>query len=59
MQKGRCFGRKDSKLRSFPQGGINDNETAEQAMYRELYEEAGLTLKDVEILYVSKTLATL
>lgn len=38
----------------FPQGGINDNETAEQAMYRELYEEAGLTPKDVEILYVSK-----
>lgn len=38
----------------FPQGGINDNETAEQAIYRELYEEAGLTPKDVEILYVSK-----
>ncbi|OOR99393.1 RNA pyrophosphohydrolase [Canicola haemoglobinophilus] len=38
----------------FPQGGINDNETAEQAMYRELYEEVGLTPKDVKILYVSK-----
>ena len=25
----------------FPQGGINDNESAEQAMYRELYEEVG------------------
>ena len=31
----------------FPQGGINDNESAEQAMYRELYEEVGLQPKDV------------
>ncbi|OOF37233.1 RNA pyrophosphohydrolase [Rodentibacter heidelbergensis] len=38
----------------FPQGGINENETAEQAMYRELYEEVGLQPKDVRILYVSK-----
>ncbi|VEB23395.1 RNA pyrophosphohydrolase [Avibacterium volantium] len=38
----------------FPQGGINDNETAEQAMYRELFEEVGLTRKDVKLLYVSK-----
>ena len=38
----------------FPQGGINDNENAEQAMYRELFEEVGLTRKDVKILYVSK-----
>lgn len=38
----------------FPQGGINDNESAEQAMYRELYEEVGLQSKDVRILYVSK-----
>ena len=38
----------------FPQGGINDNESAEQAMYRELYEEVGLQPKDVRILYVSK-----
>ena len=38
----------------FPQGGINDNETPEQAMYRELYEEVGLREKDVKILYVSR-----
>lgn len=38
----------------FPQGGINDNETPEQAMFRELYEEVGLSRKDVKILYVSK-----
>ena len=38
----------------FPQGGINDNESTEQAMYRELYEEVGLQPKDVRILYVSK-----
>lgn len=38
----------------FPQGGINDNETPEQAMYRELYEEVGLSRKDVKILYISK-----
>ena len=38
----------------FPQGGINDDETPEQAMYRELYEEVGLSKKDVKMLYVSK-----
>lgn len=38
----------------FPQGGINDGETAEQAMFRELNEEVGLLPEDVEIVYVSK-----
>ena len=38
----------------FPQGGINDHESIEQAMYRELYEEVGLQPKDVNILSVSK-----
>lgn len=33
----------------FPQGGINQNETAEQAMFRELNEEVGLFPKDVKI----------
>ncbi|NKI73165.1 RNA pyrophosphohydrolase [Dickeya sp. CFBP 2040] len=34
----------------FPQGGINPGESAEQAMYRELFEEVGLRKKDVRIL---------
>lgn len=34
----------------FPQGGINDDETVEQAMYRELEEEVGLKPHHVEIL---------
>ena len=34
----------------FPQGGILDDETPEQAMYRELYEEIGLLPKDVDFL---------
>lgn len=34
----------------FPQGGINDGEMPEDAMYRELYEEIGLHPEDVEIL---------
>lgn len=34
----------------FPQGGVNPEETAEQAMYRELWEEIGLNNDDVEII---------
>jgi len=37
----------------FPQGGINDNETPEQAMYRELEEEVGLKPHQVEIVGVT------
>ena len=33
----------------FPQGGIQQGETPEQALFRELEEEIGLTQKDVEI----------
>ncbi len=35
----------------FPQGGINDNESLEEALYRELDEEVGLAATDVEILH--------
>lgn len=34
----------------FPQGGINEDETLEQALYRELYEEVGLLPDGVQIL---------
>lgn len=34
----------------FPQGGINQGESPEEALYRELGEEVGLTANDVEML---------
>ncbi len=34
----------------FPQGGITQNESPEQAMYRELWEEVGLERRDVKII---------
>jgi putative (di)nucleoside polyphosphate hydrolase len=34
----------------FPQGGIQENETEEEALYREMYEELGLESTDVEII---------
>lgn len=37
----------------FPQGGIDGNETPEQAMYRELEEELGLTKDSVCLLQVT------
>ena len=34
----------------FPQGGLDNNESTEHALYRELYEEVGLKPENVEIL---------
>ncbi|MCR5536239.1 MAG: RNA pyrophosphohydrolase [Succinivibrio sp.] len=39
----------------FPQGGVDEGESAETAMYRELYEELGLKSDDVELLACSKS----
>ncbi len=39
---------------AIPSRGIDEGETPEQAMYRELYEEAGLTKKDVKIVATSR-----
>lgn len=38
----------------FPQGGVKEDETPEEAMFRELHEEIGLKEQDVEILAISK-----
>ncbi len=38
----------------FPQGGLMDNETPEQGMYRELHEETGLKPEDVQIVMETK-----
>lgn len=38
----------------FPQGGINEGETPEQALYRELEEEVGLSQGHVDILAVTR-----
>lgn len=45
---GRRVGNRDAW--QFPQGGMMPEETPEQALYRELEEEVGLTAEDVELL---------
>lgn len=42
--------RKGKRGWQFPQGGINSDESSEQAMYRELKEEVGLEPEDVKVL---------
>lgn len=43
-------GRVGAKGWQFPQGGVLEGEEPEEAMYRELYEEVGLTESDVDLL---------
>ncbi len=38
----------------FPQGGVDAGESPEDAMYRELYEELGLSRSDVKLMGVTK-----
>lgn len=47
-------GRRDGRGWQFPQGGVREDESAEQALYRELREEIGLESADVEILAVTR-----
>jgi len=42
--------RSDGRGWQFPQGGVQPEESAEQALYRELREEVGLAPDDVEVL---------
>lgn len=39
----------------FPQGGLEENENAESAMFRELFEEIGLKKDDISILGITKS----
>jgi putative (di)nucleoside polyphosphate hydrolase len=43
-------GRSDGRGWQFPQGGVQRDESAEQALFRELREEVGLGPNDVEVL---------
>lgn len=54
--KGQVFWAKRQGQHSwqFPQGGIDADETPEQAMYRELHEEVGLQAEDVKIIATNR-----
>jgi len=47
-------GRSDGRGWQFPQGGVRQDESAEQALYRELREEVGLEAVDVEVLAATR-----
>jgi putative (di)nucleoside polyphosphate hydrolase len=47
-------GRRGRSGWQFPQGGVRQRESAEQAMYRELGEEVGLGQEDVELAGVTR-----
>ena len=46
--------RKNTKKWQFPQGGVDSNEKPIQAAYRELFEEVGISKKDVKLLKESE-----
>ena len=47
-------GRSDGRGWQFPQGGVQRDESAEQALYRELREEVGLEPDDVQVLAATR-----
>ena len=47
-------GRRGRSGWQFPQGGVQNRESAEQAMYRELREEVGLEPSDVDVTAVTR-----
>ena len=47
-------GRRDGRGWQFPQGGVRQDESAEQALFRELREEIGLESDDVEVLAATR-----
>lgn len=49
---GKRIGREDAW--QFPQGGVHPYETLEETMFRELYEEVGLTKNDVAIMATNR-----
>jgi putative (di)nucleoside polyphosphate hydrolase len=50
--------RRDKESWQFPQGGILKNEAPEEALYRELEEETGLTTQDTQLLGSTQTWLT-
>ena len=48
-------GRSDGRGWQFPQGGVRQQESAEEALYRELREEVGLEPGDVEMLACTRS----
>lgn len=50
--------RRNTQTWQFPQGGIDPNENIQEAMYRELHEEVGLSKEDVNIIGKSKKMIT-
>ncbi|MFL2753905.1 MAG: RNA pyrophosphohydrolase [Gammaproteobacteria bacterium] len=50
--------RRNTQTWQFPQGGIDSNENIQEAMYRELHEEVGLSKEDVNIIGESKKTIT-